>query len=32
MAILITPEALGHDALTIEEFIVLELVIVEEAF
>jgi hypothetical protein len=32
MAVLITLEALGHDALTMEEFTVLELVVVEEAF
>jgi hypothetical protein len=32
MAILITLEALGHDALTMEELTVFELVVVEEAF
>jgi hypothetical protein len=32
MAILITLEALGHDALTMEELTVFELVVVDEAF
>jgi hypothetical protein len=32
MAVLITLEALGHDVLTMEEFTVFELVVVEEAF
>jgi hypothetical protein len=32
MAVLIALEALGHDALNMEEFTVLELVVVEEAF
>jgi hypothetical protein len=32
MAILITLEALGHDALTMEELTIFELVVVEEAF
>jgi hypothetical protein len=32
MAVLITLEALGHDALTMEEFTNFKLVVVEEAF
>jgi hypothetical protein len=32
MAVQITLEALGHDAFTLEEFTVFELVVVEEAF
>jgi hypothetical protein len=32
MAILLTLEALGHDAFTMKEFTLLELVVVEEAF
>jgi hypothetical protein len=32
MAVLITLEALGHNALTMEEFTVFEFVVMEEAF